>query len=493
MRQPNTIQSVCSLILVAVAVLTNVASAAELSEKVESPSKSSTSTSPSYQPKVQPASDEAQRQIATFRVPAGMKVELFAAEPDMANPVAFCFDEKGRVYVAETYRIRHGAEDNRWHMYWLDDDLAARTVDDRVAFIKKHQGEKADDWAKEHDLVRLLEDRAGKGKVDHSTIFADGFHELPDGIGAGVLAYRGNVYYTCIPHLWLLRDEAGQGHATKKQSLHDGYGVHFAFVGHDMHGLIIGPDGKLYFSIGDRGLNVDLPDRHLVNIESGSILRCDLDGSNLEIFATGFRNPQELAFDDYGNLFTCDNNSDSGDQARWTYIVEGMDAGWRMAYQYLPDRGPFNREKLWYPHFDGQAAYIVPPIANLSDGPSGLCYDPGVGLSEKYRGSFFLADFRGTPGTSGIRAIRVKPKGAGFELANNEKFLWSILATDVAFGPDCQLYVSDWVEGWDGAGKGRIYRIVDSAVTGDAKAQAAAQEVKQLLAGDWTKFPKRNC
>src|SRR5262249_17734932 len=159
------------------------------------------------------------------------------------------------------------------------------------------------------------------------------------------------------------------------------------------------------------------------------------------------RNPQELAFDDYGNLFSCDNNSDSGDQARWVYLVEGGDSGWRMAYQYLADRGPFNRERIWNPHFAGQAAYIVPPIANVSDGPSGLACYPGVGMAEKYNGTFFLADFRGGAANSGIRNIKVKPKGAGFELVNNDKFWWSILATDVGFGPDCNLYVSDWVEG----------------------------------------------
>src|SRR5262245_21875090 len=73
-----------------------------------------------------------------IRLPAGTRVELFAAEPLLANAVAFCFDEKGRCYVAETYRINHGVTDNREHMYWLDDDLASRTVADRVAMYRKH-------------------------------------------------------------------------------------------------------------------------------------------------------------------------------------------------------------------------------------------------------------------------------------------------------------------------------------------------------------------
>ena len=57
-----------------------------------------------YAPKIAPASDEAKRAIRSFRVPAGLAVELFAAEPLLANPVAFCLDEKGVVYVAETFR-----------------------------------------------------------------------------------------------------------------------------------------------------------------------------------------------------------------------------------------------------------------------------------------------------------------------------------------------------------------------------------------------------
>src|SRR5262245_58101507 len=79
-------------------------------------------------PQAPPASREAVQAVKGFRVPKGMKAELFAAEPLLAHPVAFCFDEKGRCYVAETYRLHHGVTDNRQHMYWLDDDLASRTV-----------------------------------------------------------------------------------------------------------------------------------------------------------------------------------------------------------------------------------------------------------------------------------------------------------------------------------------------------------------------------
>ena len=320
-----------------------------------------------YDPPIAKASDEGIKAIRSFRVPGGLKAELFAAEPLLANPVAFCVDEKGVVYVAETFRHGDGVTDTRSHMEWLDDDLASRSVADRVAMYKKYLGSKFESFHVQHERVRRVVDRDGDGRADASTVFADGFNDPAAGIGAGVLARKGDVYYTCIPGLWKLRDTRGDGRADERKLLHDGYGVHVGFLGHDLHGLKFGPDGRIYFSIGDRGFNVKTFDGKTLAVpDTGSVLRCNPDGTELEVFATGLRNPQELAFDQFGNLFTGDNNSDSGDRARWVYLVEGGDSGWRIGYQFLETpytRGPWNEEKLWYPSFAGQAAYIVPPIA----------------------------------------------------------------------------------------------------------------------------------
>jgi quinoprotein glucose dehydrogenase len=439
---------------------------------------------PPAEPTIAAASDEGEQALAGFRIPAGLKGELWAAEPMLANPVAFCFDNRGRIFVCETFRQSRGIEDNRGHAHWLDDDLAAQTVQDRLAYIQKHLGEKANDYTKYDDRIRLLEDSDGDGRADRATVFADRFNGILDGTAAGVLFNRGNLFLTCIPHLWLLRDEDGDGRAEVRRSLSSGYGVRFAFRGHDMHGLVIGPDGRLYFSIGDRGLNVQQDGRRLVNPESGSVLRCELDGSNLELFATGLRNPQELAFDDFGNLFTGDNNSDSGDQARWVHVVEGGDSGWRMAYQYLPDRGPFNREKIWHPQHEGQPAYIVPPISNFASGPSGLAYYPGTGLPDHFRGRFLLVDFRGGPANSGVRSFRLKPKGASFELIDAEETIWNVLATDVDFGPDGAIYLTDWINGWNGEGKGRIYRFATTDPLVRAQGVSTQGLLKRGFTGD---------
>ena len=392
-----------------------------------------------YNPPIAPASEEAKRAIPSFRVPAGLKVELFAAEPLLANPVAFCIDEKGVVYVAETFRLHAGVTDTRNHMNWLDDDLACRTVADRVAMYQKFLGKEFASYQLQHDRVRRIVDRDGDGRADQATVFADGFNNPASGIGAGVLARQKDVWFACIPGLWKLKDRSDDGQADERTLLHEGYGVHVGFLGHDLHGLRFGPDGRLYFSIGDRGFNVTTAEgRPLAVPDTGSVLRCNPDGSELEVFATGLRNPQELAFDEYGNLFTGDNNSDSGDRARWVYLVEGGDSGWRIGYQFIESpnsRGPWNEEKLWYPTFPGQAAYIVPPIANIADGPSGLTYDPGVTLlPSQFKNHFFLVDFRGSSGQSGIRSFSLKPKGASFQLvnpANSSGRCWRRMPTSV--------------------------------------------------------------
>lgn len=438
-------------------------------------------------PKIAAASNEGELALTTFKVPAGWKSELWAAEPMLANPVVFSVDAQGRIWVCESYRQDAGVTDNRSHDdVWLDRDLAAQTVEDRIAYHKELLPREGIEYTRFDDLIRVLEDVDGDGKADKQEVFADHFNELEMGTGAGVLVNGKDVYYTCIPDLWLLRDNNQNGKSDFRQSLSRGYGVRVAFRGHDSHGLIIGPDGRLYFSIGDRGYSIQTREgRRLHDPASGAVFRCELDGSNLEVIATGLRNPQELAFDDYGNLFTGDNNSDSGDQARWVYIAEGGDSGWRMHYQYMPDRGPFNREKVWHPYHQEQPAFIVPPITNISDGPSGLAYYPGTGLSNEYKGRFFLCDFRGASAVSGIRTFRSEPRGAFFELVDDEKPIWQILATDIDFAPDGWIYVSDWVNGWAGEGKGRLYRFGDPKYLNSE----VVREVKSILANGLVHTP----
>ncbi len=442
---------------------------------------------PAYHPQINPASDEGEKAIKKFKIADGFKIELFAAEPMLANPVCFCLDNKGRFYVGETFRLYDGVLDMRTHRLWLDDDLASRTVADRLAAMKKNLGESFADYDKQHERIRLLEDTDGDGKADRAVVYADGFNHAEDGVGAGLLADQGDIYYTCIPDLWKLRDTDGDGKADERKSLSTGYGVHFNFLGHDLHGLRKGPDGKLYFSIGDRGAHIETEGRVIDLPDTGAVFRCNPDGSQLEPFCTGLRNPQELVFDDYGNLFTGDNNSDAGDKARLVYCVEGGDSGWRIGYQWIEkpvQRGPWNGEKIWHLPWKGQAAYIVPPVAHVAAGPAGFAFYPGTGMPERYKDHFFLCDFRGGAGISLIHTFKVQPKGASFEMTDREDFLKGSLVTDVDFGAEGGIYWTDWTEGWDQPHKGRLYHAFDPAVKNDP----LVKEAKEILAGNLDRY-----
>ncbi|MFN3244001.1 MAG: HEAT repeat domain-containing protein [Planctomycetota bacterium] len=432
------------------------------------------------------ASDEGAGKIPTIQLADGLRAELVAAEPDICNGVAFKVDDRGNIYVCETFRVRDGVFDNRNYMRWLDDDLAALTVADRVAKYHKHIPDKVEKLKSYSERIVLLADTDNNGSLDRVTTFAEGFNELEDGLIAGVLPVGSDVITTLIPKVWSLRDDDGDGVADQRKVMFDGFGVHTSLMGHDMHGLIVGPDRRLYWSIGDRGFHVEHEGETFAYPHEGAVLRCELDGSDLEVVHRGLRNPQELAFDQWGDLITGDNNSDGGDKARLVQVLPGADSGWRIGFQWLRDRGAWNREKMWHPRHPEQTAGIVPPIRNFADGPSGLVYDPGIGLPDRFRDCFFLCDFRGGASYSGIRTFRLSRNGAGYEVQDHDKLAWNVLATDCDFGPDGSLYLFDWVHGWSKTGKGRIYKVRTPQMANDFKLRNSAR----ILGQDFSRFRK---
>ncbi|MGB7158131.1 MAG: PVC-type heme-binding CxxCH protein, partial [Tepidisphaeraceae bacterium] len=471
-----------TLILVTLSV---VAVAVPVTSKKGDPPPSD-GTSPLVVPDVAPAFQAATKALARFKLAPGLSAEIFAAEPQLANPVAMCTDEKGRFWVVETFRFEggttpgHGVYDIRHRYHLLDDDLASKTVEQRLEITKKwNEGDLSSlmEWP---DRLRLIEDTDGDGKADRSTIYDDSFKDPMDGVASGVLVRGDDVYFANIPFLWKLKDTNGDNKADVREKIHGGFGVRYSLLGHDLHGLRFGPDGKLYMSMGDRGLHVKTKEGKLIDLpDEGSVLRCDPDGSNLEVFATGLRNPQKLVFDDYGNLFTGDNNCDHGDPARWVYIVEGGDTGWRIGYQHIKTpkpTGPWLAEKLTALEGPDNAAYVIPPIAHVAQGPSGCTYYPGTGLPERYRGHFFLTDFQAGPRSS-VHSFAMKPKGASFELVDLHDFVKGAVPTDVEFGIDGGAYITDWMGNFSKQHKGRIIRVFDPA----AATSSIVLETKRLI------------
>ncbi len=436
------------------------------------------------EPEVAPASNEGQQALERMKLAPGLRASLWAAEPMLANPVAFNIDERGRVFVAETYRYRTSVLDIRDYLWMLEDDLAARTIEDRSALIRKAFGEAGEkELSIESELLRLVEDRDGDGKADFSTIYAGGFNSPLDGIASGVMIRRGDVWFTNIPSVWKF---TGAEKAETRTEISRGYGVRFNYTGHDLHGLTFGPDGKIYFSVGDRGASVPTKEGGRIEVpDTGSVFRMNPDGTQLELFATGMRNPQSLLFTENGDLFTGDNDSDQGDEERLVHIVEGGDSGWTIGWQFAPlgDAGPWNSEKMWHPRNPEQPSYMLAPICNIEDGPSGVAYYPGTGLNPSFKGAILITHFKGSISSSGIYDYRLKPKGASYEIADAKPFLTSALPTDVRFGPDGRVYYSDWAEGWPKSKRGRIYTIADPERVSDP----LVRETKQIIASDFTR------
>ena len=395
-----------------------------------------------------------------MQVPEAFSKQLIATEPQVMDPVAFCFDDDGNILVAESFRQEQGVEDNRSSSFWLDWDIALQSVDERLYMYKHFADQRKNGmeyYSEFEDRIRKLQDTDGDGVFETATIFADGFNEPLDGTGAGVLALGDVVYYTCIPHLWAIKS------IEDKDSLLQGFGVRTALRGHDMHGLALGLDGRLYWSIGDRGYHIELDDgTELHSPGEGAVFRSEFDGSNLEVFHHGLRNPQELEFDKYGNLFTGDNNSDAADKARLVYCVEGGETGWRMEYQTLDganERGPWVTENGWNPHADDRPAWILPAIDIIGSGPSGLVAYPGAGFPDRYKDHFFMCDFRGGAEYSNVLSFAIEPDGANFKMVDLHPFAEKVLCTDVGFGYDGKMVISDWGEGWTGNEEGRLYSV----------------------------------
>jgi len=451
------------------------------------------------------------REKTSAKVIDGIQMTLWASDSLAPDPVAMSIDDQGRVYLIRTNRQKNSEFDIRGHRDWMTESIGLQTVEDRRAFLRKTfapEKSKENEWLKDlnedgshdwHDLaiekdeVWRLEDTNGDGFADKSMrVLNDFFEEITD-VAGGLLVRGKEMFIGIAPDLWQVKDTDGDGIFDKKTSISHGYGVHIGFGGHGMSGVTEGPDGRIYWNIGDIGANITTADgKKFEHPNSGIIARSNPDGSDFEIFAAGLRNTHEFVFDEYGNLISSDNDGDHpGESERLVHVVEGSDAGWRSNWQYGKYTDPKNNkfnvwmdEKLSKPRWDGQAAYIIPPIMNFHNGPTGMVYNPGTALGSDWKNKYFLVEFVGTPTRSHIWSFGLKPKGASFMLDGEKDVVSGILPTGIKFGPDGALYAADWINGWDTKNYGRVWKLDVTKEKNDF--EALRKETKRLIQLDYT-------
>ena len=164
-----------------------------------------------------------------------------------------------------------------------------RTVDDLRAFYRRElapersatntwlpdaNNDGSRDWrdlAQMKERLYRIEDTNGDGIADRSQIMIEGFSADPaSDVAGGVLYHGGDLFLGASPALWRLRDSDGDGFIDSQVAVSEGYNVHPAFGGHGISGVTLGPDGRIYWEVGDMGLDVvDRVRPPLVVSESG--------------------------------------------------------------------------------------------------------------------------------------------------------------------------------------------------------------------------------
>ncbi|RPA69703.1 heme-binding protein [Cyclobacteriaceae bacterium YHN15] len=441
----------------------------------------------------------------------GLTMSVWAVDSLIVDPISIHMGDDGTLYYTSSGRLGKVEFDIRGHQDWEIESISLQSIEEKRAFLRKelspersenntwlkdYNGDGSHDW---RDMLEIKEsiyrvkDTNGDGLADFSQKMIEDFHEEVTDIAAAVTEHEGDIFVGVGPDFWRLKDKNGDGIIDEKQSISHGYGIHIGFGAHGMSGARMGPDGRMYWAIGDIGFNgVDQDGKQWKYPNRGVVVRANPDGSDFEVFAMGVRNTHEFIFDEFNNLISVDNDGDHrGESERLVYLVNGSDTGWRINWQFGKYRDPDNNtykvwmdENMYKPRHEGQAAYITPCIINYVNGPTGMLYNPGTALSPRWKNTFFVVEFVGSPARSGIHAFKLKPQGATFELQETELIQTAMLPTGITFGPDGALYAADWINGWGNKNYGRIWKLDDE----EGKDWAARKETQRLIALDYSKM-----
>ncbi len=317
------------------------------------------------------------------KAPPGFKVSLFAAPPKVLYPVTLSVAPDGAVYVA---------------------------VDEQGSLGRTPGGGR---------VVRAIDDD-GDGKADRVNVFAKMEHPR------GVIAQDGKVWVLHPPFLSVFRDDDGDGTSDRQDVLVSGLTTSLIDErggDHTTNGIRMGLDGWIYIAVGDYGFHgAKGKDGTTLSQRGGGILRVRPDGTELEVFAVGLRNPFAIAIDPFMNLFTRDNTNDgAGWDVRVSHLIQTADYGYPRIFANFPDE-------------------IMPPLGAYGQGG-------GTGalslFDERWPEAYRTALLTGDWGRSQVYLHDLKPAGASFR-ANSSVFLDIPRPTGMDIGADGRLYVASW-------------------------------------------------
>jgi len=387
-------------------------------------------------------------------IPPEFRLELFASEPDIVKPIAMAWDERGRLWIAET-------------------------LDYPNTITRGPEG---------HDRIRILEDTDGDGRADKFTLFADSLN-----IPTGIVLVNGGVIVAQAPDFLFLKDTTGDDHADVRRVLMTGWGKNDTHAGPS--NLQYAPDNHVWGSVGYAGFEGELNGAPAKFTQG--FYRFHPDGGGFELLTRTSNNTWGLGFSETFDVFgSTANNAPS----------------WFMA---IPDRylnGVRGVEGA--PGSRGIANfYAMHPVANIRQVDVHGGYTAAAG-HHLYTARDFPREYWNRvalinePTGHLIERAIVTSKGAGFSTEDGWPLVagadeWvSPVAAEV--GPDGAVWFIDWYNfivqhnptpaGFTtGAGaayetelrdhrRGRIYRIVYRDARAHPKRSLSKDDVPALLA-----------
>ena len=369
----------------------------------------------------------AEEAAKAMTLPAGFRANVFAAEPDIVQPISFCLDTRGRLFVAEA--LNYGT----WQ-------------------------------ATGQDRIVILEDTKGDGHAHSRKVFFEGFNYI-----TGIEVGFGGVWVMSPPNLYFVPYRDGEDKPSgPPRVVFDGFG--YKESRHNLaNGFTWGPDGWLYFGHGRTSpSNVGRPGTpadQRIHCDGGV---CRIHPTRLvfETFADGTTNPWGVDFDDFGQCFV----SNCVNPHLFHMIQGGHYEPWRgrPSSQYAYQRLPTCADHLHYPsgkpkEMRGETAETL--AMGGGHAHCGTLVYLGDRFPDLYRNTVFMCNIHGRRVNNDI----LHRKGSGYSASHGKDFMiaadpW-FMGVTLRTGPDGNVYVSDWSDTGEchtykpDRTSGRIYKI----------------------------------